>query len=140
MLHINIGYQCGDGSYCDKYKQCKYRAKWYKLHNLSVRIHRFFEYRLHIKLPHLICISQKWERLSGTDKCPFHKSRRYTCYDCRHHFGVETCTCEARINTPYKEQLPDVDTDDWGKRCAYFDKCKRADSYMDGGRNKYETE
>ena len=77
MLHITIGYECGDGCYCDKYKKCKYKSKWHKFHNISVKIHKFFEYRLHIKLPHLIYIDQKWERLSGTDKCPFHKSRFY---------------------------------------------------------------
>lgn len=133
MLHIQIGYQCGDGSHCDKYKQCKYRAKWIKFHNLSVRIHNFFEYRLHIKLPHLIHISQKWERLSGTDKCPFHKSRRYTCYDCRYICGdnLEECCCPERYGVPFKERLPDVETEDWGTRCAYFDKCEWADDYKE---------
>lgn len=131
MLHLQIGYQCGDGTDCDKYRQCKYRAKWYKLHNLSVSIHRFFEYRLYIKLPHLICISQKWERLSGTDKCPFNKSRNYTCYDCKYICGdmLRECECKARVEAPLKEQLPDVETKDWGKRCAYFDKNEWADDY-----------
>lgn len=131
ILHINIGYNCGDGLYCDKYKKCKYRAKWYKLHNMSVKIHRFFEYRLHIKLPHLIYIGQKWERLSGTDKCPFHKSRHYSCYDCKYIGGewLRDCSCSERIKTYYKDRKPDIYIEDWGKRCAYFEKNEWADDY-----------
>lgn len=131
ILHINIGYQCGDGLDCDKYRKCKYKAKWYKLHNISIRIHRFFEYRLHIKLPHLIYIGQKWKRLSGTDKCPFRKSRHYSCYDCKYIGGecLINCYCPEKINTYYKDWKPDIETEDWGKRCAYFEKCEWADNY-----------
>ena len=129
MIHINIGYQCGDGLNCDKYKKCKYKARWYKLHNMSVEIHRFFEYRLHIKLPHLIYIGQKWERLSGTSKCPYHKSRHYTCYDCKYVCGalLRDCTCKERNDTPYKER-PVVENK-WETPCAYFEKCEWADDY-----------
>lgn len=124
VVHINIGYECGDALHCDMRKKCKYRAKWYKFHNMSVEIHRFFEYRLHIKLPHLLCISQKWERLSGTRRCPYHKSKYYSCYDCKHVCGelLRECNCNSRVDTSYENRLPDVDTEDWGKRCAYFEK------------------
>jgi len=130
MLHINIGTECGDRLHCDKYKQCKYKSN-YTFHNLSVSIHRFFEYRLHIKLPHLLYIGKRYERLSGTDKCPFHKSRYYSCYDCKYPCGdlLRECGRKDKVNTPYKERLPDIDTEDWGKRCAYFEKCKWADDY-----------
>lgn len=121
MIYINIGYQCGDGLQCDKYKQCKYRAKWYKLHNMSVEIHRFFEYRLHIKLPYLLHIGQKWERLSGTDKCPYHKSRIYSCCDCKYVGGelYRDCMCKERFTIK----------SEWDGRCAYFKKCEWADDY-----------
>lgn len=130
MIHIIIGYKCGDGIHCDKYNQCKYKAKWNKLHNISVKIHRFFEYRLHIKLPHLLYINQKWERLSGTDKCPFNKSRYYSCYDCKFVSGslLRDCSCEERNNTPYNERS--VIETEWGKQCGYFEKCKWADDYL----------
>ena len=122
MIHIKIGYECGDAIDCDKSKQCKYRAKWYKLHNMQVRIHSFFEYKLHLELPYLFYVSQKWKRLSGTDKCPYHKSRNYTCYECKHSSGVlcRECTCEERNNTPYNER-PVVENE-WGRQCGYFDK------------------
>jgi hypothetical protein len=81
----------------------------------------------------LIYIDQKWVRLSGTDKCPFHKSRYYTCFDCSYLYGpnFEECNCDERNNTPYKERLPDIETEDWGERCAYFDKCEWADNYKE---------
>lgn len=60
MIHITIGYDCGDSCYCDKAKICKHRGR-YKFHNFSVSLHTFFEYRLHIKLPYLIYIGRKWK-------------------------------------------------------------------------------
>ena len=130
-MRINMGYECGDALHCDKSKKCKYRPKYRKLHNISVDIHRFFEYRLHIKLPHLLYIGQRWERLSGTKKCPFHKSRHYTCYDCQYVCGeiLRECGCNERNNTPYKERL-EIETE-WGSQCGYLKKCEWADDYKD---------
>ena len=129
MIHINIGYECGDGLHCDKYSQCKHRAKWYKFHNISVSLHRFFEYRLNIKIPYLLYIGQEWKRLSGTEKCPFHKSRYYSCYDCKYMGDPldANCICNVRNNTPYKERL-EIQTE-WGNQCGYFEKCEWADDY-----------
>ena len=136
MIHINVGYKCGDELHCNMRKKCKYRAKWYKLHNISVEIHRFFEYRLHIKLPHLLYIGQRWERLSGTDKCPFHKSRNYTCYDCKYICGdlCRECSCKERTDTPYNERL--TVENEWGKQCGYFEKCEWADDYKEKFKRK----
>lgn len=130
-IHITIGYDCGDSCYCDKAKICKHRGR-YKFHNFSVSLHTFFEYRLHIKLPYLIYIGQKWERLSGTDKCPYHKSRNYTCHDCKFVGGelLRDCYCTERTNTNYNDLKPDIETKDWGKQCAYFEKCEWADDYL----------
>ena len=130
MIHFYIGYECGDYLDCDKSKKCKYKPKFYKLHNLSVTIHRFFEYRLHIKLPYLINICQIWKRLSGTSKCPYHKSRNYDCYDCEYVTGylLRECSCKERIDTPCNERLSPIKTE-WGYRCAYFKKCPWADNH-----------
>ena len=128
MIHLTIGYECIDQCDCDKRKVCKYRGR-YKFHNLSVSLCRFFEYRLHIKFPYLLDIGQKCERLSGTDKCPYHKSRNYTCYDCKFIDGELHC-CSEKINTHYKDWKPDIETQDWGKKCAYFEKCSWADDYL----------
>ena len=67
--------------------------------------------------PHLIYIGQKWERLSGTDKCPFRKSRHYSCYDCKYIGGelLRNCYCPEKINTYYKDWKPDIETEDWGR-------------------------
>lgn len=132
MLNILIGCECGDLDRCDKRDVCKYRRKYYNLHNWSIYIHEFFEKKLHIQLPYLVSIDQKWERLSGTDKCPYHKSRNYTCYDCKFVGGelLRDCYCTGRINTDYKNQKPDIEIEDWGKRCAYFEKCEWADDYL----------
>ena len=127
---LYISYECGDYLHCDKSKQCKYKPRFYKLHNLSVKIHRFFEYRLHIKLPYLIRIYQTWKRLSGTSKCPYHKSRYYDCYDCKYVSGelFRECSCKERINAPCNERLSPIKTE-WGYRCAYFKKCPWADNH-----------
>ena len=130
MINFIFGYECGDQCDCNKRKICKYRSR-YTLHNLSVGLHNFFKYRLHIDLPYLISINRKWKRLSGTNKCPYHKSRNYTCYDCRFNsLAGEDCYCEERTNTHYKDRKPDTVTKDWGKKCAYFEKCEWADDYL----------
>lgn len=98
--------------------------KGFKFHNWSVNIHRFFEYHFHIKLPHLIYINKEYTDLSGTTKCPFHKSRYYTCWDCKHQRGLEEC------NIPYKERKRIEQPDEWGcGRCGSFEKSKFADNW-----------
>ena len=69
--------------------------------------------------------------MSGTDKCPYHKSRNYTCHDCKFVGGelLRDCYCTERTNTNYKDLKPDIETKDWGKQCAYFEKCEWADDY-----------
>jgi hypothetical protein len=122
---VTCGYDCGDASHCDKSKHCKHRAK-YRYHNFMVKLNRFFEYKLHIKFPHLICFQKEWVRLSGTKLCPYHKSRNYTCWDCKYNTYTENCLNETRNNTPYKETLCDSE---WGKKCKFFDKNEWADDY-----------
>lgn len=125
MIHINIGYECGDRTNCDKRKMCKYGKSFYKLHNFSVELHRFFEYRFHIKLPYLIYVNKKWKRLSGTDKCPYNKSRNYTCWDCKYQAGIEECSI------PYNDRNQNIPDDGWKKhlRCGSFEKCEWADDF-----------
>lgn len=127
MIHITIGCECGDRLDCDKSKKCKYGKVTHRLHNLSVNIHRFFQYRFHIKLPYLVYINRKYKRLSGTNKCPYKKSRNYTCYDCKFHHGIETCKISI---SDRKENIPE---DGWSKhsKCGSFDKAEWADEYKD---------
>jgi hypothetical protein len=129
MIHIRIGYECGDRLDCDMYKKCKYKPYWYKLNNAYVEIRRFFEYRLHIKLPWPIYITGKYARLSGTSKCPYNKTRHYTCHDCDYCGGplLRECTCEERNETPYNER-PQVENK-WEQPCHYFKKWEFADDY-----------
>lgn len=121
MIYINIGYECGDKCYCAQRKICKYGKSFYKLHNFSVRFHRFFEYRFHIKLPYLIHIGRKWKRLSGTDKCPYYKNRLYTCIDCKYLTGIEECLI------PYNDRKQNIPDD--GLKCGSFEKCEWADNF-----------
>lgn len=136
MIKINLGYECGDGAYCDKYIKCCYKEKWIKYHNFSVHVHNFFEYNFGIKLSYLIYVYQIWKRLSGTSLCPFHKPRRYSWYDCKYIHGplLRECSCKERSNTPYNERKPDIQVEEWGNLCAYFEKSELADTY------KYEDE
>lgn len=127
---ITHWYYCGISCYCDHGRKCKYR-KNYTFHNLSVRIHLFFEYRLHIKLPHLIYISKEYTDLSGTSKCPCHKSRFYTCTECKYSCGVidGVCTNKKR-ETATPEELECKDPD-WGShmKCGLFEKTSWADDW-----------
>jgi hypothetical protein len=130
-ITITCGYDCGDAPYCDNSKKCKHIAK-HRYHNFAVRLHRFFEYKLHIKLPQLICFKKEWKRLSGTKLCPYHKSRRYSCYNCKylgydHYHLEENCLNKIRNNTCYKNTLePD---NDWNTKCKFFEKNDWADDY-----------
>jgi len=129
-LHIEYGYYCLSCSSCDCMSKCKYKGG-FKFHNWSVKVHRFFEYKLHIKLPHLLYISKHSVDLSGTTKCPFNKSRRYTCWDCQYCDGDPDGVClnKERNETPVKER--DFDDPDWGKyhRCKFFKKTPWADNW-----------
>lgn len=87
-IQITHGYHCSQSYCCDCGKKCKYR-KGFKFHNWSVKVHRFFQWHLHIKLPHLLYINKKYTDLSGTTKCPFKKERKYHCIDCKYHDGYD---------------------------------------------------
>lgn len=87
-IRITHGYQCSSACCCDCASKCKYR-KGFKFHNWSVGVHRFFEYKLHIKLPHWLYINKHWTDLSGTTKCPFKKERRYSCHNCKYQAGYD---------------------------------------------------
>ena len=129
-LIITCGYECGNSSSCDCAHKCKYNSN-HKFHNWSVAVHRFFEYRLHIKLPHLIYFNKEWVKLSGTTKCPHGKSRLYTCWDCKYCDGDPDGVClnPKKTTTPIEELK--VKDPDWGEhhRCSLFNKREWADKY-----------
>jgi len=129
-IDIRHGYNCRASTWCNCSNKCKHKSN-YKFHNWSVRVHRFFEYKLHIKLPHLLYIGKHSVDLSGTTKCPFNKSRYYTCWDCKYSDcdpdGV--CLNEERNNTPVEERkIIDPDWGEYGK-CKFFEKSEWADNW-----------
>lgn len=132
MKYIDIehGYDCRSHSYCKYRTKCKYHSK-YRFHNWSVAVHRFFEFHFHIKLPHWLCIHKKYVDFSGTSKCPFHTSRRYTCWDCKYTSGQidGECLHPLYASTPL-EELKVKDDPNWeGGRCSLFEKNEWADQW-----------
>lgn len=126
ILH---GYHCMNSCYCDCALKCKYR-KGYKFHNWSVAVHRFFEYKLHIKLPHFLYINKKSTDLSGTTKCPFKKERMYSCYDCKYQHGMDEymhglCNNKQYGNASYEESRHPTNP----CVCKFFEKNEYADNW-----------
>ena len=129
-ITITHGYYCLDSSSCDCRDKCKH-SRGFKFHNWSVDVHRFFQYRLHIKLPHILYIGKKDAWLSGTTKCPYGKSRKYTCWQCNYCDGDPDGVClNPKKATATKEELKVVDPE-WGEhhRCGLFEKTPWADNY-----------
>lgn len=131
-ITITHRYNCMDGIECDCRSKCKHRGG-YKFHNWSVSVHRFFEYRLHIKLPHLLYICKKDAHLSGTTKCPFNKPRRYTCSHCKFQGGYDEdfnglCSNEEyiRLNKEGRSKEHNVEGQSY---CKFFEKDEWADKY-----------
>lgn len=126
-IRIVHGYYCMDCCWCIHGSKCRYR-KGFKFHNISVRIHNFFQYRIHVKLPHILYVGKYNTNLSGTSKCPFNMSRRYTCYDCIHCEGQDKCGNRNYIELPHKDTVSD-DTE-WPEcKCKFFEKSAWADNY-----------
>lgn len=122
-INITHGYHCSSFCYCDCKNKCKYK-NGFKFHNWSVNVHRFFGYYFHIKLPHLLYVGKEYTDLSGTTKCPFHKSRRYTCWDCKHQSGLRECSI------PYNKRRKIEYSTEWDRcLCGSFEKCEWADNW-----------
>ena len=137
MLSIKHGYHCSSSCWCDK-RKCKYR-KGFKFHNFSVNVHRFFNYHFNINLPHLLYINRRYTDLSGTTKCPYGKSRFYTCYDCKY-CGYDRSCNNPKYSTATYEELIDFIDDDWNRhcRCNLFEKSDYADAWdRDTGERVY---
>lgn len=122
-IHITYGCVCNSYCYCDCRNKCKYK-NGFNFHNWSIEVRRFFEYNLHIKLPNLLYISKEYIDLSGTEKCPFHRSRRYTCADCKYQLGLRNCSI------PFYERKEIKEPTEWGEHylCGSFEKCDWADN------------
>lgn len=127
-LSITIGYRCSDACWCDCASKCKYR-KGFGFHNFSVRLHDFFQYRLHIKLPHFLYVDKESNHLSGTEMCPYQKSRRYTCWDCKYSLGNGCGNKQYRDST--WEESHDFEDPEWHNtgKCKFFEKDEFADNY-----------
>jgi hypothetical protein len=129
-IDIRHGYYCLDSTWCDCRRKCKYAKGGFKFHNFSVEMHRFFEYRLHIKLPHLLYIGKKDTSLSGTTKCPFHKSRHYTCWDCIYSNGCIDggCSNEQYHKATYEESRS-TDKEWKHGKCKFFEATPWSDKW-----------
>lgn len=128
---ITHGYICSCYYHCDKGVKCKYRSKGYKFHNWSVGVHRFFSRYLHIELPYWLHINKQWSNLSGTTKCPYNKSRYYSCWDCTYNGGEIDGSCFNEDYTSSSFDDTRADDPDWGShgRCKLFDKNDWCDKY-----------
>lgn len=141
-IKITHGYHCSCSYRCEHGRKCKYR-KGFKFHNWSVDVHRFFEYRLHIKLPHLLYINKKYTDLSGTTKCPFKKEREYTCFDCKHHAGFDEymkglCGNKERHRLIKEGKGSEITMPD-KSYCKLFEKSEWADKFdKDTGETIYD--
>ena len=62
MIHICVGRECNDYIDCDKKDICKYSRNK----------------RFPMNIFNLFLLYKRDNRLSGTSKCPYHKSRNYT--------------------------------------------------------------
>ena len=104
-----FGYHVVMGSYCASNCNCKYRKRCpykesFKRHNFSVRIHDFFQYKLHIKLPYSrIHFSKHRREYSGTKKCPFGTTVETGCYKCKNCCGTDEC-CHLLCSIPAKDR------------------------------------
>lgn len=133
-LVIHYGYACNVSYKCDCAQKCKYRysrksfARYYTSAVMEIR--RFFEYKLKIKLPYLLFIGHTNRDLSGTAKCPFNKSRCYTCWVCKYSYGDRGCSNEDYRKSDWKT-ANDFEDPDWHQqgRCKFFEKTEWADKY-----------
>ena len=110
MVHICVGRECNDYMECDKKNICKYSRNK----------------RFPMSIFNLFLLYKRHNRLSGTSKCPYHKSRNYTCWDCAHQTSLEECDVTSKDRLPYIEQ------DGWTNysRCGSFKKASYANDYL----------
>lgn len=129
---ITCGYHCNNSYGCKYGMKCKYR-KGFRFHNWSVSVHRFFEYNLNIKLPHILYIQRKYTDLSGTTKCPFKQERKYTCFDCKYHGGFDEdmnglCANKEYIRLNKEGRRKEIDVPNQSY-CKLFEKSEWADKF-----------
>lgn len=130
-ITITCGYQCNCAYHCSNGRKCKYRGGFNKLNNWYVGVRRFFEFKFGIKLPWPIYLQSLYTNLSGTTKCPAHKSRYYSCWDCKHTDGDPDGYClnpKYRNATFEERKCNDPDWGDYGK-CGFFEKHAWADNW-----------
>lgn len=127
-ISIYHGYHCGTYFKCPHGQTCKYR-KAHTFHNLSVKIHRWFELYLHIKLPHWFYMNKRYTDLSGTTKCPHSMHRFYTCYNCIFQEGDRGCENKSRLK--FIEEFGYLASEDEKNPyiCKFFLKNEWADNY-----------
>lgn len=118
-FHCLIAYKCPYGN------KCKYR-KANVFHNWSVSVHRFFQYHLKIKLPHLIYINKYSTDLSGTITCPHSMPREENCWRCKYGLG-EKCENEERNKLLTAKKWKETEHPTNKYICKFFER----DDYFD---------
>lgn len=121
QCYITCGVNCGNACYCKFSHKCRFAKKNYNWHNFWVEVHRFFEYRLHINLPHShISFNKKTEWLSGTEKCPYHTTRETGCHDCMFCDGMDEYYHLACGLLRDGRQLETYDDKFWTFQCSEY--------------------
>lgn len=125
---IKHGYYCLISYKCPNGKKCKYR-KAFVFHNWSVRVHRFFQYHLKIKLPHLIYIGKFSTDLSGTITCPYKIPREENCYRCKYSGVGEDCENKERLKLWKEGKHKEYEIPENPYICKFFEKNDYFDCY-----------
>ena len=128
-LHVEIGYNCSNGCYCDCGYKCKHRNN-YRWHNFWVEVSRFLYRKFNIDWHNPIYITKHYVDLSGTPKCPFKKERMYSCIHCKYQAGYDEymkglCSSKEHRETPRKESRHPTNP----RICKFFEKNNWADKY-----------
>jgi hypothetical protein len=128
-LHVEIGYNCSNGCYCDCGSKCKHRSN-YRWHNFWVNVSLFLRRKFNIDWHNPIYITKHYVDLSGTSKCPFKKERMYHCIHCKHHAGYDEymkglCSNKEWRNASYTEAQHPTNP----QICKFFEKNNWADNY-----------
>lgn len=138
-LHVEIGYNCSNGCYCDCGYKCKHRSN-YKWHNFWVEVSLFLRRKFNIDWHNPIYITKHYVDLSGTSKCPFKKERMYHCIHCKYQAGYDEymkglCSNKGHRDTPWRERRHPTNP----QICKFFEKNEWADKYdKDTGETIYD--
>ena len=132
-LHVEIGYNCSNGCWCDCGDKCKHRSN-YKWHNFWVEVSLFLRRKFNIEWHNPIYITKHYVDLSGTSKCPFKKERMYSCTHCKYQAGYDEymkglCGNKERHKAMKEGDFNRYNDDNFHRRCKLFEVAEWATKY-----------